>query len=33
MIYPFSKLYDVIEDKWVYAHYDENNQIVLTPEE
>ena len=32
MIYRFNKFYDAIEDKWVYIHYDEDNNIILKEE-
>ncbi len=29
MIYRFNKLYDVIDNKWVYIYYDKNNNLIL----
>tara|TARA_B100001057_G_scaffold88852_1_gene85033 strand:+ start:6673 stop:6774 length:102 start_codon:yes stop_codon:yes gene_type:complete len=33
MIYRFNKYYDVIEDKWIYINYDENNEPILKDED
>tara|TARA_B100001094_G_scaffold50412_1_gene45988 strand:+ start:4919 stop:5020 length:102 start_codon:yes stop_codon:yes gene_type:complete len=32
MIYRFNKYYDVIDEKWIYVYYDENNEPVLKDE-
>tara|TARA_B100000768_G_C11262317_1_gene369381 strand:- start:1253 stop:1354 length:102 start_codon:yes stop_codon:yes gene_type:complete len=32
MIYRFNKYYDVIDEKWIYIHYDENNEPILKDE-
>tara|TARA_R100001460_G_scaffold81002_1_gene121921 strand:- start:560 stop:661 length:102 start_codon:yes stop_codon:yes gene_type:complete len=33
MIYRFNKYYDVIDEKWIFVNYDENNEPIINEED